>query len=74
MNKDGDWSSDKDQRATCLKGKLDILKYCRKVPKKLTLFKIFLIEMCAPTHFYFLPISSYEISRKLVTSFLKIDD
>lgn len=31
MNKDGEWATDKDPRATCLKGKLDILKYCRKV-------------------------------------------
>lgn len=27
----GNWVTDNDPRAGCLKGKLDILKYCRKV-------------------------------------------
>lgn len=33
LSKDGtgEWVTDKDPNASCLKGKLDILKYCRKV-------------------------------------------
>ena len=31
MGEDGNWVSDHDRYATCMKGKLDILKYCRKV-------------------------------------------
>lgn len=31
VTKDGRWTSDSDRNAVCLHGKLDILKYCRKV-------------------------------------------
>lgn len=36
----GNWATDKDVHATCLKGKLDILKYCRKVYPKLQITNI----------------------------------
>ncbi|KRX27351.1 Beta-amyloid-like protein, partial [Trichinella nelsoni] len=40
MTEDGSWASDPDSRASCLTGKLDILKYCRKVYWNLTVTNI----------------------------------
>lgn len=31
LSENGEWITDKNKYATCLSGKLDILKYCRKV-------------------------------------------
>ena len=43
LQKNGFWKTDTDKYATCLKGKLDILKYCRKVSSKV-FFKMFCIS------------------------------
>ncbi|KRZ31614.1 Amyloid-like protein 2, partial [Trichinella pseudospiralis] len=40
MTEDGSWATDPDSRASCLTGKLDILKYCRKVYWNLTVTNI----------------------------------
>ncbi|KRY41858.1 Beta-amyloid-like protein [Trichinella spiralis] len=40
MTEDGSWASDPDSRASCLTGKLDILKYCRKFYWNLTVTNI----------------------------------
>lgn len=38
LDEEGRWVDDKSRYATCLTGKLDILKYCRKVVCFLRLF------------------------------------
>uniref|UniRef100_A0A5S6QS92 A4_EXTRA domain-containing protein n=1 Tax=Trichuris muris TaxID=70415 RepID=A0A5S6QS92_TRIMR len=40
MTENGEWRSDPDARASCLTGKLDVLKYCRRVYRKLTITNI----------------------------------
>uniref|UniRef100_A0A8R1TUU5 A4_EXTRA domain-containing protein n=1 Tax=Onchocerca volvulus TaxID=6282 RepID=A0A8R1TUU5_ONCVO len=40
MSEDGEWMSDPSTLATCLSGKLDILKYCRKAYPKLDVTNI----------------------------------
>ncbi|OZC05444.1 hypothetical protein X798_07584, partial [Onchocerca flexuosa] len=40
MSEDGEWMSDPSTLATCLNGKLDILKYCRKAYPKLDVTNI----------------------------------
>ncbi|VDL69493.1 unnamed protein product [Nippostrongylus brasiliensis] len=40
MNEDGVWVSDENRYATCLSGKLDILKYCKKAYPKLNITNI----------------------------------
>ncbi|XGW33348.1 hypothetical protein V3C99_017637 [Haemonchus contortus] len=40
MNEDGVWISDENRYATCLSGKLDILKYCKKAYPKLNITNI----------------------------------
>ncbi|CDW55973.1 APP N and APP E2 and APP amyloid and APP Cu bd do main containing protein [Trichuris trichiura] len=40
MTDTGEWKSDPDARASCLTGKLDVLKYCRRVYRKMTITNI----------------------------------